>query len=60
MRWLPRSAPIDRVADSTPNAFDAGLTAPAVSHIQGKSLSPSDAEFAVRTVLQLRCPGYLP
>lgn len=32
----------------------------AVSRIQGASLSAADAAFAVATVIELRCPGYLP
>ncbi|MGH9266386.1 MAG: hypothetical protein ACRD1D_17005 [Acidimicrobiales bacterium] len=31
----------------------------AVTYVQGASLSAADAEFAVRTVVGLRCPGYL-
>jgi len=32
----------------------------AVTHIAGASLSPADADYSVQTVVQLRCPGYLP
>ena len=32
----------------------------AITYIQGASLSAPDAEFAVRIVVGLRCPGYLP
>ena len=66
--FSPTDPQLRTFADAVCTSFDQGQTTAqvqatvqqAVSHIQGKSLSPSDAEFAVRTVLQLRCPGYLP
>ena len=54
-------------ADAVCTSFDQGRTQAqvesivreAVSHIQGASRSAADAAFAVRTVVGLRCPGYL-
>ncbi len=68
---IPLFAPTDpqlrTFADAVCTSFDQGQTKAqvqatvrdAVSRIQGASLSEADAEFAVRTVTQLRCPGYL-
>lgn len=66
--FSPTDPQLRTFADAVCTSFDQGQTyaqvqatvQQAVSHIQGNSLSPSDAEFAVRTVLQLRCSGYLP
>jgi hypothetical protein len=69
---IPLFAPTDQqlraFADAVCTSFDKGQTQgqvqstvqQAVSKIQGASLSAADADFAVRTVVQLRCPGYLP
>ena len=69
---IPLFKPNDRqlrtFADAVCTSFDQGQTQAqvqatirdAVSRIQGQSLSDADAEFMVRTVTQLRCPGYLP
>jgi len=67
---IPLFAPTDQqlrtFAEAVCASFDQGQTAAqvqssvqeAVSHIQGASLSSADADFAVRTVVDLRCPGY--
>lgn len=69
---IPLFAPTDQqlrtFAEAVCASFDQGQTEAqvqstvqeAVSHIQGASLSSTDADFAVRTVVQLRCPGSLP
>jgi len=69
---IPLFAPTDpqlrNFADAVCTSLDQGQTwaqvvatvQDAVSRIQGQSLSQPDADFAVRTVVQLRCPGYLP
>jgi hypothetical protein len=68
---IPLFAPTDpqlrTFADAVCASFDQGQTKAqvqatvrdAVSRIQGASLSEADADFAVRTVAQLRCPGYI-
>ena len=66
--FSPTDPQLRTFADAVCTSFDQGQTMTqvqgtvrqAVSHIQGASLSPADADFAVRTVAQLRCPGYLP
>lgn len=66
--FKPNDAQLRTFADAVCASFDQGQTdaqvqatiRDAVSRIQGQSLSPADAEFMVRTVTQLRCPGYLP
>ncbi len=66
--FSPNDAQLRTFADAVCTSFDQGQTQAqvqatiqqAVSHIQGQSLSAADAEFMVRTVTQLRCPGYLP
>lgn len=63
----PNEAQLRTFADAACTQFDQGQThaqvvetvRKAVTYIQGASLSAADADFAVRTVLQLRCPGYL-
>lgn len=63
----PNEAQLRTFADAACAQFDQGQThaqvvetvRKAVTYIQGASLSAPDADFAVRTVLQLRCPGYL-
>ncbi len=63
----PDEAQLRTFADAACGQFDQGQThaqvvetvRKAVTYIQGASLSAADADFAVRTVLQLRCPGYL-
>jgi hypothetical protein len=63
----PNEAQLRTFADAACTQFDQGQTHAqvvetvrrAVTYIQGASLSAADADFAVRTVLQLRCPGYL-
>ena len=63
----PTEPQLRTFADATCASFDQGQTKAqvvdtvrqAVTYIQGASISPADAEFAVRTVVQLRCPGYL-
>lgn len=65
--FSPTDAQLRTFADAVCTSFDQGQTMAqvqatvrqAVTHIQGASLSPADADFAVRTVVQLRCPGYL-
>jgi hypothetical protein len=64
----PNEAQLRTFADAVCTSFDQGQSQAqvestvrqAVSHIQGQSLSPADAAFAVSTVVQLRCPRYLP
>ena len=64
----PNESQLRTFADAACTSFDQGQTfgqvqatvQQAVSHVQGASLSAADADFAVRTVLQLRCPGWLP
>jgi uncharacterized iron-regulated membrane protein len=68
---IPLFAPTDEqlrtFADAACTSFDQGQSkaqvqaavSQAVSYVQGASLSAADAEFMVRTVVQLRCPGYL-
>lgn len=66
--FKPNDAQLRTFADAVCTSFDQGQTQAqvqatirdAVSRIQGQSLSDADAEFMVRTVTQLRCPGYLP
>lgn len=66
--FKPNEAQLRTFADATCTSFDQGQTAAqvqstvrrAVTYVQGASLSEPDAEFAVRTVVGLRCPGYLP
>lgn len=66
--FKPNDAQLRAFADAVCTSFDQGQTdaqvqatiRDAVSRIQGQSLSAADAEFMVRTVTQLRCPGYLP
>jgi hypothetical protein len=66
--FAPTESQLRTFADAVCTSFDQGQTAAqvqatvrqAVTHIQGASLSASDAEFAVRIVVKLRCPGYLP
>lgn len=66
--FKPTDAQLRTFADAVCDSFDQGQTQAqvqstirdAVSRIQGQSLSEADAEFMVRTVTQLRCPGYLP
>jgi hypothetical protein len=66
--FAPTDAQLENFADAVCTSFDQGQTwsqvvatvQDAVSRIQGQSLSQPDADFAVRTVVQLRCPGYLP
>ena len=63
----PNEAQLRTFADAACAQFDQGQThaqvvenfRKAVTYIQGASLSAADADFAVRTVVQLRCPGYL-
>jgi hypothetical protein len=64
--FAPTGPQLLAFADAACGLFDQGQTAAqvestvqsAVSHIQGKSLSAADAQFAVGIVVQLRCPGY--
>jgi hypothetical protein len=66
--FKPTPAQLQTFADAVCTSLDQGQTLAqvqatvrdAVSRIQGQSLSEPDAAFAVRTVVQLRCPGYLP
>ena len=63
----PNEAQLRTFADAACTQFDQGQTyaqvvdtvRKAVGYIQGASLSAADGDFAVRTVVQLRCPGYL-
>jgi hypothetical protein len=65
--FKPTEPQLRTFADAACTSFDQGQTAEqvqstvrqAVTYVQGASLSASDAEFAVRTVVGLRCPGYL-
>ena len=66
--FKPNDPQLRTFADAVCTSFDQGQSQAqvqatirdAVSRIQGQSLSEADAEFMVRTVTQLRCPGYLP
>ena len=66
--FSPTDPQLRTFADAVCTSFDQGQTMTqvqgtvrqAVSHVQGASLSAADADFAVRVVAQLRCPGYLP
>jgi hypothetical protein len=66
--FQPTESQLRTFADAVCSSFDQGQSSAqvqatvqqAVSNVQGASLSASDAEFAVRTVLELRCPGWLP
>ena len=66
--FSPTDPQLRTFADAVCTSFDQGQTMAqvqatvrqAVTHVQGASLSPADADIAVRTVAQLRCPGYLP
>lgn len=63
----PSESQLRTFADAVCTSFDQWQTLAqvqstvrqAVTHIQGASLSEADAAFAVRTVVQLRCPGWL-
>ena len=65
--FKPNEAQLRTFADAACTSFDQGQTKAqveatvrqAVTYVQGASLSAADAEFAVRTVVTLRCPGYL-
>lgn len=65
--FKPTESQLRTFADAACTSFDQGQTRQqvestvrqAVTYVQGASLSAADAEFAVRTVVQLRCPGYL-
>ncbi len=66
--FQPNESQLRTFADAVCASFDQGQTfgqvqatvQQAVSNVQGAALSAPDAEFAVRTVLELRCPGWLP
>ena len=66
--FQPNESQLRTFADAVCTSFDQGQSfgqvqatvQQAVSNVQGASLSAPDAEFAVRTVLELRCPGWLP
>lgn len=65
--FQPTEAQLRSFADAACASFDQGQTRAqvestvrqAVGYVQGASLSAADAEFAVATVVGLRCPGYL-
>jgi pyruvate/2-oxoglutarate dehydrogenase complex dihydrolipoamide acyltransferase (E2) component len=65
--FKPTDPQLRTFADAVCASFDQGQTKAqvqatvrdAVSRIPGASLSEADAEFAVRIVVGLRCPGYL-
>lgn len=65
--FKPNESQLRTFADAACTSFDQGQTKAqveatvrqAVTYVQGASLSAADAEFAVRTVVTLRCPGYL-
>jgi hypothetical protein len=65
--FKPTEPQMRTFADAACSSFDQGQTLAqvqstirrAVTYVQGASLSAADAEFAVRVVVQLRCPGYL-
>lgn len=66
--FKPNESQLKTFADAACTSFDQGQTftqvsstiRQAVTYVQGASLSTPDADFAVRTVVTLRCPGYLP
>ena len=66
--FQPTDPQLRTFAEAACASFDQGQSAAqvqatvrdAVSRVQGASLSAADAEFAVATVVRLRCPGYLP
>jgi hypothetical protein len=66
--FAPTVQQLRTFADAVCTSFDQGQSQAqvqatvqqAVSRIQGASLSAADADFAVHTVVTLRCPGYLP
>ncbi len=66
--FKPNESQLRTFADAACTSFDQGQTFPqvsstirqAVTYVQGASISSADADFAVRTVVSLRCPGYLP
>ena len=66
--FQPNDSQLRTFADAVCTSFDQGQSfgqvqatvQQAVANVQGASLSAPDAEFAVRTVLELRCPGWLP
>ncbi|HVF15093.1 MAG TPA: hypothetical protein VM942_10865 [Acidimicrobiales bacterium] len=66
--FQPTDPQLRTFAEAACASFDQGQTwaqvqatvRDAVSRVQGASLSAADAEFAVATVVRLRCPGYLP
>jgi len=65
--FQPTEPQLRTFADAACASFDQGQTPAqvsstvrqAVTYVQGASLSTADADFAVRTVVSLRCPGYL-
>ena len=64
----PTEAQLRTFAEAVCTSFDQGQSLSqvqaavqqAVSHVQGASLSATDAAFAVAIATELRCPGYLP
>lgn len=65
--FQPTEPQLRTFADAACTALDQGQSRAqvqsavqqAVTYVQGASLSAADAEFAVRTVVGLTCPGYL-
>ena len=65
--FSPTASQLLSFADAACNLLDQGQTMAqvqaavrqAVTYVQGASLSDADTAFAVRVVVQLRCPGYL-
>jgi hypothetical protein len=66
--FQPTESQLRTFAEAVCGTFDQGQTKAqveaavrqAVSNVAGASLTAADAEFAVHTVVELRCPGYLP
>ena len=66
--FKPTESQLRTFADAACTSFDQGQSKAqvestvrqAVTYVQGATLSAADAEFAVKTVVSLRCPGYLP
>jgi len=66
--FKPNESQLRTFADAACTSFDQGQTfkqvsstiRQAVTYVQGASISPADADLAARTVVTLRCPGYLP
>ncbi len=66
--FKPNEAQLRTFADAACTSFDQGQNfsqvsstiRQAVTYVQGASITAADSDFAARTVVTLRCPGYLP